>query len=219
MRHIVAVLAVCFVASSALSTRTLASPTTYLLEATLIDGWRMDSGPSFLYPEGDYRLAGGYITTDGTIGELGVDNILDYRVEIGGPVPYVLSANPAHELNMDRFFASATNLYAQPSDGELNAGYFLIAEDNPTTLCADCVRYANWFGPKQDKPTKFLYEVEDEEHWVIPNLSMVGPVSQVATVAVPEPSGYAVWLMLAALAVAKQKRLQIMPSGHRPNRG
>jgi len=43
-----------------------------------------------------YSIAGGHITTDGTLGLLGESNILDYRVEVDGSFPFVF-----HTANND----------------------------------------------------------------------------------------------------------------------
>ena len=54
-----------------------ASATTYNIEPVTLDD--------------DYAIAGGFITTNGDIGSLTSGDILDYLIDISGPVSYAFS--------------------------------------------------------------------------------------------------------------------------------
>ena len=51
--------------------------------------------------EGGYSIAGGHITTNGKIGTLSETDVLDYKFDVTGPIPYVfLPTNPLADLSI-----------------------------------------------------------------------------------------------------------------------
>ena len=84
-----------------------------------------------------YEATGGFITTDGTTGQIFDTNIIDYEVVVTGPVPYTFSpSNPKAILQGggNGFDATETDLTLPFVNGSVNF-LFINAFDPSAPLC------------------------------------------------------------------------------------
>lgn len=70
-------------------------------------------------PSDESYAVSGYIQTDGTLGKLDRVNIVDFEVNVDGPMPYTLTVTPETSIIVNRVrgaFATANDLYIELTD-------------------------------------------------------------------------------------------------------
>lgn len=129
MKRLPSLPSVVFVLSLAFPSVALADNITYLVEPYLFPGFN----PNL------YSIDGGFITTNGTLGELAVSDILDYEFVVSGPLPYTFRpTSPAASLSTHGVTATLSRVFLPIIDGptRFEALFELSAADN--SAWADC---------------------------------------------------------------------------------
>lgn len=113
-----------------------------------------------------YTIEGGYITTNGTIGQLEAADIVDYEVSVGGKLPYVFSpSNPAADVDI-RNVVEATRTVIQAGPGfRASNGLAFNALDNTLPDCTDCEQNLEWkvvYGASENAGFRHIsYQIQD----------------------------------------------------------
>ena len=180
-----------------------ASATTYNIEPVTLDD--------------DYAIAGGFITTNGDIGSLTSGDILDYLIDISGPVSYAFSPtnDGASGPSLFGLTATPTSLYlemdATTSFSDSPALQF-SANDSTVMNCHDCfqhIRYLSQSFPTEESRTDIWYVFREENNslWVDVNFNQ-DPQIRLLVATVPEPSCLTVmaWAILVGIGRRRHRK-------------
>ena len=98
--------------------------------------------------ENDYTLDGGFITTDGTLGPLAAANIVDYRIDVSGPYPFVFRHSSPHFWLIEGVTATENSIVVMADtnpEGGINQ-FGVIEFDTSHSECqANCSQDITWF--------------------------------------------------------------------------
>ena len=179
-----------------------ASATTYnVIPVTLPDG---------------YAIAGGTITTNGTMGILSLSDITGYEVQVTGIVPYTFKpSNPASAILLGgSLIASSLDLTLQiDSDpGPLGGNALSIQSlDNTSPACANCFQRVRWenflLGPGEASTRRYEFKDDDDNVPLIDSRLVIIPQVILVVATVPEPTCFMLSLLgmcLVGLAARKK---------------
>ena len=190
-----------------------ASATTYYIEPVTLE-------EDYAIPvthEEDYAIAGGFITTNGNLGSLTSEDILDYLIDVSGPVPFAFS--PTNDsASVNAFFgltATPTSLSlemdATPSD-DPNPRLFIGANDSTVMNCNDCFQhivYQNLLASTGGNHThiKYVFREESNTLWVEANFYQ-DPQVRLLIASVPEPSCLTLmaWAILVGIGRRRNRK-------------
>jgi hypothetical protein len=151
--------------------------------------------PRTLQP-GDYVVTG-TIETDGTLGVLADVNIVDYDIQVAGPVPYnFLPTNAGSNLVLSQFTATQFELFVPATAGTSTNTISFNAADNELLDCTNCTQILAWFSNPFafGGVTRVVYQHDDNPD-DIPSvdslISFVHPSDILVATIVPEPSAVA----------------------------
>jgi len=169
----------------------------------------------------EYLISGGFITTNGTLGPLSAEDIIDYRIEVTGPVPFVfLPTNPTG-TNVSNLVsvrgvveASATELFlpllVPPTSQNSPNRITFWAQDHSIDGCFNCIQELSY----QQKDNFFpdsviLFRMTPggdggQEGFTVGDIVYQPPLTQIVVASVPECTTCS--LALAALCLVMGRR-------------
>ncbi|MFN0125768.1 MAG: hypothetical protein ACKV19_03665 [Verrucomicrobiales bacterium] len=162
----------------------------------------------------DYAIAGGFITTNGRIGSLRELDILDYRIEIAGPIPFVFRAanDGAPAPSHFGLTATPTDLYLE-TDATTSVGdsptLHISASDNTLFDCGECyqsLRYISQSFPS-DSRTEIMYSFVDENGGLDVRANLrLDPQTRFRVATIPEPSCLTLVSLASLIGIVRRRR-------------
>ena len=103
-----------------------------------------------------FAVAGGFIETDGTIGALTIDNIMDFEIEVSGRMPYVFRPDsPGARFGIaGQIVATPTTIEVSvdPNTSGAVSTFFVAARDNFDDLCSSCAQGVGYVCEVEENP-------------------------------------------------------------------
>lgn len=154
--------------------------------------------PRLLPGEFDDYTVTGTIETDGTVGVLAPENIVDFDVIVDGLVPYRFRLNTGSSIGATAVHASKTVLEIPRPERGTNS-LSITAFDNTPMECDDCFQGISWAASENIKinPTAVSYRYTDRSDYVPTvkaDLLIEGKPTIVVATIVPEPTSLGILL-------------------------
>ena len=179
-----------------------ASATTYnVIPVTLPDG---------------YAIAGGTITTNGTMGILNLSDITGYEIQVTGTVPYTFKPNNAASAIFlgGLLIASPLDLTLQIDSDPGSSGsnvLSILSRDNTSTPCANCFQRVRWenvfLSPGEASTRRYEFKDENDNDPLIDSRLVTLPQGLLVVATVPEPTCFMMSLLsMCVVDLAARKK-------------
>ena len=109
-----------------------------------------------------YELTGGFIETNGKIGDLSPSDITSFSATMDGPIPYVFSSTiPGTNVSISgSIVATADTIFMGLDDGN-GVGFGIKTQDNIAPDCQDCHQDLVWLNSSNSNKSTLAYDHHD----------------------------------------------------------